>query len=130
MKEKYKQYYVGQIVTLKASPDKQLQDKIGRTGYIKNIDDAGQLFVDFTNLALIDGIDEIETTDTNIQAVFMMGTKILKEMSLKEAVMIYNITGWHVAPNDDLNHMPIFDSYLRPEKKNNKLIYKSSFIKA
>lgn len=40
MKEKYKQYYIGQIITLKASPDKQLQDKIERTGYIKNIDDA------------------------------------------------------------------------------------------
>ena len=52
MKEKYKQYYIGQIITLKASPDKQLQDKIERTGYIKNIDDAGQLFVDFTTLAI------------------------------------------------------------------------------
>ena len=51
MKEKYKQYYIGQIITLKASPDKQLQEKIERTGYIKNIDDAGQLFVDFTSLA-------------------------------------------------------------------------------
>ena len=128
MQEKYKQYYVGQIVTLKASPDNQLQDKIGRTGYIKNIDDVGQLFVDFTSLALIDGVDEIETTDTNVQIVFMKGTKVLKEMSLKEAVMIYNITVWHVAPNDDLNHMPIFDSYLRPEKKNNKLIYKKAYL--
>lgn len=128
MKEKYKQYYVGQIVTLKASPDKQLQDKIERTGYIKNIDDAGQLFVDFTSLALIDGVDEIETTDTNIQAVFMMGTKVLKEMNLKEAVMIYNIAGWHVAPGDELNHMPIFDGYLRPKKENNKLIYKKAYL--
>ena len=128
MQEKYKQYYVGQIVTLKASPDNQLQDKIGRTGYIKKIDDAGQLFVDFTGLALIDGVDEIETTDTNIQAVFMMGPKVLKEMSLKEAVMIYNITGWHIAPGDELNHMPIFDGYLRPKKENNKLIYKKAYL--
>lgn len=128
MKEEYKQYYVGQIVSLKASPDNQLQDKIGRTGYIKNIDDVGQLFVDFTSLALIDGVDEIETTDTNVQIVFMKGTKVLKEMSLKEAVMIYNITGWHVAPGDELNHMPIFDGYLRPKKENNKLIYKKAYL--
>jgi len=128
MKEKYKQYYIGQIITLKSSPDKQLQDKIERTGYIKNIDDAGQLFVDFTSLALIDGVDEIETTDTNVQVVFMKDTKILKKMNLKEAVMIYNITGWHVAPGDELNHMPIFDGYLRPKKENNKLIYKKAYL--
>ena len=108
MKEKYKQYYIGQIITLKASPDKQ--------------------FVDFTSLALIDGIDEIETTDTNIQVVFMKDTKTLKKMNLKEAVMIYNITGWHVAPGDELNHMPIFDGYLRPKKENNKLIYKKAYL--